>query len=111
MIAYAGLFRSSELLDIRVSGIVFSDTHVSIFIANSKKIVKQINMRDGAWSVIANTGIVLLVCPVENFEKLIEWGELSGNDYVFCNITSTKFGFKPRNVNKKMPYTNFLKGN
>jgi len=100
LIAYAGFFRSSELLDIRVSDIVFSDTHVSIFIENSK----TDQYRDGAWSVIAKTGTVL--CPVENLKKLIEWGELSGNDYVFCNITSTKLGFKPRNVNKKMSYTN-----
>jgi len=38
-------------------------------------------------------------------KKLIEWGEWLGNDYVFCNITSTNLGFKPRNVNKKMSYT------
>ena len=93
--------QSSDLLDIRVSDIVFSDTHVSIFIENSK----TGQYRDGAWSVIAKTGTVL--CPVENLKKsLLFWENYQEIINVFCNITSTKLGFKPRNVNKKMSYTN-----
>ena len=70
-----------------------------IFIENSK----TDQYRDGACSVITQTGTVL--CPVENLKKLIEWRNLSGNDYVFCNITSTKLCFKPKKVYKKMSYT------
>jgi len=66
LIAYAGLFRSLELLNIRVSDIVCSDTHVSIFIENSK----TDQYRDGAWSVIAKSGTELR--PVENLTKLID---------------------------------------
>ena len=56
--------------------------------------------RDGAWIMIAKT--VANLCPVENVKKLIKWGNLSGNDYLFCNICLTKGGYKDRKSNRKM---------
>ena len=38
--------------------------------------------------------------------ELIDWCQLSQEDYLFCNICLTKDGYKPRKVNKRMSYTN-----
>ena len=100
LIAYAGFLRSSELLGIRISDILFYSSYMTIFIECSK----TDKYRDGAWVVIAKTGSLL--CPVDNCKKLIQWGNLSGDDYLFCNLNLTKQGYKVRKTNRKMSYTN-----
>lgn len=100
LVGFAGFLRSSELLNIRIYDIVFNLTYMAIFIECSK----TDKYRDGAWVIIAKTGTNL--CPVENVKKLIMWGGLSGDDYLFCNISLTKLGYKVRNKNKKMSYSN-----
>lgn len=100
LVGFSGFLRSSEILNIRICDIVFSSSYMAIFIECSK----TDKYRDGAWVMIAKTGTNL--CPVENVKKLIKWGSLSGDDYLFCNISSTKHGYKVRNTNKKMSYSN-----
>ena len=73
---------------------------MSIFIECSK----TDKYRDGAWVVIAKLGSIL--CPVENVRKLIRWGNLSGDDYLLCNICFTKCSYKVRKSNEKMSYSN-----
>ena len=100
LVGFSGFLRSSELLNIRVSDLVFNFTYMAIFIECSK----TDKYRDGAWVMIAKTGSNL--CPVENVKKLIKWGGLSGDDFLFCNISAKKCGFKVRNRNRKMSYSN-----
>ena len=102
MLAYAGFLRSSELLNIRVSDIIFYDQYMALYLETSK----TDQFRDGSWIMIACTGTEL--CPFENTKKLINWGKLEEDYYLFCNtcISKTKKGFKVRNCNKQMSYTN-----
>lgn len=100
LIAYAGFLRSSELLNILVSDIVFDKEYMGIFMESSK----TDKYRDGAWIIIARTGTVL--CPVMNVEKYIHWARLKDTHYLFCNLSKVKNGYISRESNKKMSYSN-----
>ena len=100
LFAYADFLRSSELLGIRISDILFYSSYMTMFIECSK----TDKYRDGAWVVIAKTGSLL--CSVDNCKKLIQWGNLSGDDYLLCNLNLTKQGYKVRKANRKLTYTN-----
>ena len=80
--------------------IILYDQYMAFYLETRK----TDQFRDGSWIMIACTGTEL--CPVENTKKLINWGKLEGDNYLFCNISKTKKGFKVRNVNKQMSYTN-----
>ena len=99
LLGYAGFMRSAELLQLQVSDIVFEDTYILVFVESSK----TDKYRDGSWIPIAKSGTVL--CPYTNLQKYIEWANLKGDDYIFCNLSKTKTGFKPRKVMKAMSYT------
>ena len=88
---------SAELLQLQVSDIVFEDTYILVFVESSK----TDKYRDGSWIPIAKSGTVL--CPYTNLQKYIEWANLKGDDYIFCNLSKTSF--KPRKVMKAMSYT------
>jgi integrase len=81
ILAYAGFLRSAELLNIKVSDIVFEQSYMAIYIEKSKTDV----YRDGHWVMIAKTGTLL--CPCENVLKYIEWAELNGEDFLLCNLS------------------------
>lgn len=98
--AYAGFMRSAELLNIRVSDLLFEQNYVGVFMESSK----TDKYRDGSWIMIAKTGTML--CPVKNLEKFIQWSGLKNDDYLFCNISCTKKGYKIRKCNNAMSYTN-----
>jgi hypothetical protein len=66
--------RSSELLNIIVSDIVFDKEYMGIFMKSSK----TEKYRDRAWVIISRTGTLL--CPVVNVEKLIIWACLKDSD-------------------------------
>lgn len=100
LVAYAGFLRSSELLNISVSDIVFEQEYMGIFMESSK----TDKYREGNWVVIARSGTVL--CPVVNVEKLIRWAELKDADFLFCNLSKTKRGYVSRVCNTKMTYSN-----
>ena len=100
LIGYSGFLRSSELINIKISDIVFHSTYMAIFMESSK----TDKYRDGSWVLIAKTGSN--ICPVNNALKFIEWTNLSGDDYLLCNLSATKTGYKVRKNNKNMSYTN-----
>jgi integrase len=100
LVAFAGFLRSSELLNILISDIIFEKEYMGIFMETSK----TDQYRDGAWVVIARIGTLL--CPVANVEKLIQWACLKDGDYLFCNLSKVKGGFVSRACNKKMSYSN-----
>ena len=100
LLAFAGFLRSSELLKIRRSDVLFDKTHLSLFIESSK----TDKYRDGAWIVISRTGTLL--CPVCNLEKYFAWSNIAKDSsvFVFCTLSATKSGFKIRS-DKPMSYT------
>jgi integrase len=100
ILAYAGFLRSAELLNIKVSDIAFEQSYMAIYIEKSKTDI----YRDGHWLMIAKTGTVL--CPYENILKYIKWTGLEGDDYLFCNLSKTKTGYKVRNSRSRTSYTN-----
>ena len=101
LIAYAGFLRSSELLNIRCSDVTFEKSHMSIFIEKSKTDI----YRDGQWVVIARTDSD--VCPVKNLELFMRWCEFSeeSTDFIFCNLSKIKTGYKVRKGNKALTYS------
>lgn len=102
LVAFSGFLRSTELLNIKRSDVIFEGTHMNVFIESSK----TDKYRDGAWLVISNTGTPL--CPVANLKRYIEWANYSDDldGYLFCNLSATKSGYKLRNTKKAMSYTN-----
>ena len=100
LLGFAGFLRSSELLNIKVSDIIFQDAYMSIFIESSK----TDKYREGAWVLIAKTNTKL--CPVSNVKKLLNWCKFLEEDYLFCNLCLTKEGYKIRKSNKRMSYSN-----
>lgn len=100
LIAFSGFMRSSELLNIRVSDIAFDRDYMAIFIESSK----TDKYMDHSWILIAKTGTCF--CPVAIVKKYIEWAELSSEDFVLCNLSKTKKGYKVRNDHKVMSSTN-----
>ena len=47
-----------------------------------------------------------VLCPVNNVKKYNEWAELKSDDFLFCNLSKTKTGYKIRNDRKVMTYSN-----
>ena len=99
-LAFAGFMRSSELLNIKVSDCVFDSNYMTIFVESSK----TDKYRDRSWIIIAQTGTRL--CPVTNVKRYIEWAKLYSEDFLFCNLSKTKSGYKVRQDRKVMSYTN-----
>ena len=103
LLAFAGFLRSSEVLNLKRNDIMFFDSYISIFIESSK----TDKFREGAWVFIARTGTVL--CPVLNLKKYLKWAKLEDESelYLFAQLSATKKGYKLRNSNKPLSYSNF----
>ena len=65
LVGYAGLFRISELLSVKVKGISISDVGMSIFVSQRK----NDQFREGHTSIIAGSSKVS--CPVSITERLL----------------------------------------
>lgn len=103
LMSYAGFMRSAEVLHLRRSDIMFFNTYMCIFIESSK----TDKFREGAWVFIAKTGTVL--CPVNNLEKYLTWTGIDPNSdrFVFGQLSATKTGYKLRNNDRSLSYSNF----
>ncbi|XP_053382012.1 uncharacterized protein LOC123541270 [Mercenaria mercenaria] len=101
LLGYAGFMRSSELLKIRRSDIIFDQGFMSIFIKSSK----TDQYRDGAWLIIANSGTKL--CPVTNLKRYLLWADIRdySDSYLFCRLSKVGSGYVLRNFNKHISYT------
>ena len=60
LLGFSGFMRSSEILSVKISDIVFDQNFIAVFIESSK----TDKHRDGSWIMIAKTGTQL--CPVDN---------------------------------------------
>ena len=94
LLGFAGFMR------IQVADIVFDQTFMAVFTESNK----TDKYRDGSWIMISKTGTCL--CPVNNVKKYIEWADLKSDDFLFCNLSKTKPGYKIRNDRKVMTFSN-----
>jgi integrase len=101
LLAYAGFMRISELLNLRICDINFSQEYISVFIEKSKTDV----YRDGNWLIICRTGSPL--CPVRNLELYLEWLGCCQNSecYLFQNLVKVQQGYIFRQINKPLSYS------
>ena len=92
LLSFAGFFCFDKLAKICESDIVMYKEHMKIFIESSK----TDRLRDGAWVVIARTGMPL--CPVTMLERYMHMADISGtqNRSLFRAIVNIKNGQKLR---------------
>lgn len=83
LIAYAGFFRHSELVNLRICDVFLSSSHVKFFIHQSK----TDQYREGAWVVIAATG--RSTCPVAMLNRYLVLACISPHSH------SEDFLFRP----------------
>jgi integrase len=105
LLSYAAFLRSSELLNLKRCDIIIYPMYMSIFIQSSK----TDKYRDGAWVPLARTGTVL--CPVVNLERYFVWAKIPSDSecFVFSQLSKTKEGFKLRQCDKHLSYSNLRK--
>ena len=101
LLAYAGFMRISELLNLRICDINFSQEYISVFIKKSKTDVN----RGGNWLIICRTGSPLWL--VGNLELYLEWLGCCQNSecYLFQNLVKVQQGYIFRQVNKSLSYS------
>lgn len=102
LLSFAAFLRSNELLNLRRCDIQIYPMYMSVFIQTSK----TDKYRDGAWVPVARTGTVL--CPVVNLEKYFLWAKIAcdSNCFVFSQLTKTKEGYRLRETQKPLAYSN-----
>lgn len=104
LIGYAGFFRFSELVNIRLSDINFQENCVSIFVPCSK----TDKYRSGCSVIIAATNTK--TCPVLMLKRFLNMCCISNSNsdfYIFCQVSYCKNSnsYKLRSANKKLSYT------
>ena len=86
LLAYAGIFRISELLSIRRSNIVTEDLYHKIFI----EVSKTDKYREGSWVYIATTG--KFTCPYTYLIKYLEAARIPSfsQNFIFRSLQYDK---------------------
>ena len=62
---------------------------LQLFIESSK----TDQYRDGAWLVVASSDKI--TCPVALMSRYLDRAKLSDDSPLFCQLSKTKFGYKP----------------
>ena len=92
LLAFAAFLRFDEL---SVSKLVRSDVKIENdmlkFFSQSSKTDQY---RDGAWIVVASSGKA--TCPVAMMNRYLDRAGLSCDSPLFCQLSKTKCGYKPR---------------
>lgn len=103
ILAYAGFFRSAEILHLRRSDIHICTTHAQIFIEQSKTDI----YRDGAWVILSKLDSSL--CPVRNLELYFNLASIPPNsdEFIFRNVSKKKGHYVLRKDDKPLTYTRF----
>ena len=86
-----------ELAKLVRSDVEIKGDMLLLFIESSK----TDQYRDGAWVVVASSGKV--TCPVALMRRYLDRAKLSDDSPLFCQLSKTKFGYKPRS--KGLSYT------
>ena len=86
ILGFAGFFRSSELLDLKLNNMKRTAYSYEILVEKSK----TDPLREGNIVYISATG--KLTCPIFWLEKYIKETKLKDEDYLFCHLIKTKKG-------------------
>lgn len=88
--AFAPFFRFDELARFFRSDVKIEDEMLKLFIQSSK----THHYRDGAWIVVASSRKA--TCPVAMMNCYLDRAGLSCDSPLFCQLSKTKCGYKPR---------------
>ena len=88
--AFAAFLRFDELAKLVRSDVQIDNDMLKLFIQSSK----TDQYRDGAWIVVASSGKA--TCPVAMMNRYLERAGLSCDSPLFCQLSKTKCGYKPR---------------
>ena len=72
------------------SDVKIENDMLKLFIQSSK----TDHYRDGTWIVVASSGKA--TCPVTMMNRYLERARLSYDSPLFCQLSKTKYGYKPR---------------
>lgn len=89
-LAFAPFFRFDELARFFRSDVKIEDEMLKLFIQSSK----THHYRDGAWIVVASSRKA--TCPVAMMNCYLDRAGLSCDSPLFCQLSKTKCGYKPR---------------
>jgi len=90
LLAFAAFLCFDELAKLVLSDVEFKRNMLQLFIESSE----MDQYRDGAWLVVASSGKV--TCPVALISHYLDRVKLSYDSPLFCQLSKTKFGYKPR---------------
>ena len=90
LLAFTAFLRFDELAKPVRSGVKIENDMSKLFIQSSN----TDQNRDGAWIVVASSGKA--TCPVAMLNCYLERAGLSCDSRLFCQLSKTKFGYKPR---------------
>ncbi|KAL9964365.1 hypothetical protein ACROYT_G027996 [Oculina patagonica] len=97
LLAFAAFLRFDELAKLARSDVEIKRDMLQLFVESSK----TDQYRDGAWVVVASSGKI--TCPVALMRRYLVRAKLSDDSPLFCQLSKTKFGYKPRS--KGLSYT------
>ncbi|KAL9963329.1 hypothetical protein ACROYT_G032521 [Oculina patagonica] len=97
LLAFAAFLRFDELAKLVRSDVEIKSDMLQLFIESSK----TDQFRDRAWVVVASSGKV--TCPVALMRRYLDRAKLSDDSPLFCQLSKTKFSYKPRS--KGLSYT------
>jgi len=95
LVGFAGAFRVSELINLKVSDINFNNLGASVFVRKSK----TDQLGEGNYKALS-FGRDLNFCPVRNLENWIHTQNLKNVDFLFSSISNKPIA--RQNVNKKI---------
>ena len=98
LLAFAAFLRFDELAKLVRSDVEIKGDMFQLFIESSK--TEQYT--DEAWVVVASSGKV--TCPVALMSRYLDRAKLSDDSPLFCQLSKTKFGYKPRSKGLKCYY-------
>ena len=90
LLAFAAFLRFDELAKLVRSDVKIEDDMLKLFIQSSK----TDQYRDGAWIVVASSRKA--TCPVAMMNRYLDRAGLSCDSPLFCQLSKTKCGYKPR---------------
>ena len=92
-ITVSQLERVDELAKLVRSDVKIEDDSLKLFIQSSK----TDQYKDGAWIVVASSRKATCNCPVDMMNRYLDRAGLSACDSpLFCQLSKTKCGYKPR---------------
>jgi len=100
LLSFAGFLRFSEIINLRLSDLIFEECFLKVFIEKSKTDI----YREGSWVLISKTSSKL--CPVKNTLTYISLANIKKpNEFLFRALSTGKRKSKLRDKNTPLSYT------